>query len=212
MLQIIDGATGEGTVRIRPLRRAEYLHLARGGAFDDEEIELVHGALVEVGTAEPWHDRVVAEAAARLRSQVAVAGRGRVLVQTPLPLSDYSVPRPDLVVTDAASHWAGGGGRALLVVEVAGASLAKDRGPKRLLYGHAPIDEYWIVDLEAGCIEVFGDRDPALGLWASAGVRRRGDTAQHRGHPHLCLAIDDLIPLPWMRGPSPPMALEVPGP
>ncbi|MBK9037175.1 MAG: hypothetical protein IPL61_39010 [Myxococcales bacterium] len=44
---------------------------------------------------------------------------------------------------------------------------------------------------------MFGDRDPALGHWASMGVRRRGDVAQHRSHPHLRLAIDDLIPLPW---------------
>ncbi|MBK9037176.1 MAG: Uma2 family endonuclease [Myxococcales bacterium] len=148
MLQIIDGATGEGAVRIRPLRRVEYEHLAKGGAFDDEEIELIHGALVEVGTVDPWHDQVVAQAAARLRTQVAATGR--VLVQTPLPLGEFSAPRPDLAVTTATSHWDGGRHRTLLVIEVAGASLDKDRGPKRLLAAHAPIDEYWIVDLEQG--------------------------------------------------------------
>jgi Uma2 family endonuclease len=197
MLNIVSGTTGEGTVRVRPLRRAEYQHLVRAGAFDDESIELLYGALVEAHDDDPWHDRVIAAAATQLREQVGTSGR--VLVQRPLALSDYSMPIPDLLVTSATSHWDGGRHRSLLAVEVAGTSVDKDRGPKRQLYGAAPIDEYWLVDLEAGCIEVFAERDPQLGVWGTSFIRRRGEIAQHAAIPHLWLSIDDLIPLPWLR-------------
>ncbi|MBK9037182.1 MAG: hypothetical protein IPL61_39050 [Myxococcales bacterium] len=70
-----------------------------------------------------------------------MAGTGRVLVQTPLPLGEFSAPRPDLAVTTATPHWDGGRHRTLLVIEVAGASPTRTAGP-RFLYAHALIDEY----------------------------------------------------------------------
>jgi Uma2 family endonuclease len=49
----------------------------------------------------------------------------------------------------------------LLIIEVAGASLAFDRGEKAMLYAESGIKRYWIVNLEEKCLEVF--RDPQNG-------------------------------------------------
>lgn len=197
MLVIHDGATAGGAVRIRPLRRAEFEYLVRGGAFDADEVELLHGALVELGAADPWHDEAVAEAAMQLRRQLGAAATVRV--HQSLPLGEYSAPSPDITVATAVTHWSGLRARTLVVIEVAGATRDKDRGPKRQLYAGAAIDEYWLIDLEAGCIEVFAARDAALGVWGTATVYRRGEVARHGSVPALALGIDDLIALPWRR-------------
>lgn len=48
-------------------------------------------------------------------------------------------------------------GRAALVVEVLSRGTARvDRGRKRLLYGEEDVGAYWIVDLDARCVERWG--------------------------------------------------------
>ena len=187
------GASG---VRLRPLRRAAYELLHRHGAFDDEEVELVAGALVRVGDDDPDHDRVVAHAAAALRG--AGGPRVRVDVGAPWALNDYTVVRPDLRVTTVGSHWDGTWRRSLLVIEVAGRTLAADRGLKRDLYAQAEVDEYWLVDLIGGVIEVWRDRDEHA-TWAPPHHARRGALVRHGRCRELALDLAGLLPLPWER-------------
>jgi Uma2 family endonuclease len=40
--------------RVRPLRRSEYERLVELGAFDDERVELLRGALATAGVPEYW--------------------------------------------------------------------------------------------------------------------------------------------------------------
>lgn len=51
--------------------------------------------------------------------------------------------------------------QALLVVETSSASLTHDRTVRARVYAKAGIPEYWIVNLEDRCIEIFRDPDPA---------------------------------------------------
>ncbi len=43
------------------------------------------------------------------------------------------------------------------MVEIADASLRRDRGSKRRIYARAGIPHYWIVNLIDGCIETYSD-------------------------------------------------------
>jgi Uma2 family endonuclease len=64
--------------------------------------------------------------------------------------------------------------RALLVVEVADSTLRKDRLVKARLYAGMNVPEYWIVNLEAGVVEVY--LGPGADGYASrASVDRDGE-------------------------------------
>jgi Putative restriction endonuclease len=194
VLQIKDGMSGEGTIRVRPLRRVEYEHLLRGGAFDDERLELLFGALVEVGDPGPIDQHALSVLASRLRS--GLGHRARVQLQSPLPLSDFSVPQPDVVVTGLSGLWDGDRRRIHLIVEIAGQTAAKDRGPKQMLYGQAAIDEYWLLDLDARTLEIFRDRDAVLGTWDRSSLARAGDAVPVPGFPDVVIYVSDLLAPP----------------
>ncbi|MEZ4401499.1 MAG: Uma2 family endonuclease [Kofleriaceae bacterium] len=198
MLQILDGKTAEETVRVRPLRRREYEHLERGGAFEDGPVELLCGAMVEVVADCPGHDPVVGVAAARLRARGGAACEVRV--KQPLPLTDFTVARPDLVVGPVTTPWASGRPATWLVVEVADASLPKDRGLKRVLYAQAGIEEYWVVDLAAGVVEAFARANARLGEWEAYAVSTVGEWVVHGSRPTLALSVDDLMAGLWPGG------------
>jgi Uma2 family endonuclease len=79
-------------------------------------------------------------------------------VEVPLALADDTEPEPDLTVLRRRAvpykereAWAED---ALLVIEVADASLAYDRSTKLRLYAEAGIPEYWVVDCTAETVEV----------------------------------------------------------
>lgn len=138
-----------------PVRRwtpQEYDALLRSGILaEDERVELLEGAIVPMTPPGPAHTNLIA----RLTSALAVAAQGRGLVspQSPLDCGD-SRPQPDLAVLPASEDRSDRlPKKALLVVEVADSSLARDR-LKAAIYARAGIPEYWLVDVAARTVEV----------------------------------------------------------
>jgi Uma2 family endonuclease len=82
--------------------------------------------------------------------------------------------------------------RALLVVEVADSSLRYDRGEKALLYSISQVDEYWIVDIDNGLVEVRRDRHD--GEWRSLQTFHRGDTLAMQAFPDVTIAVAEILP------------------
>jgi len=123
-----------------------------------------------------------------------------VRLQAPISLDDESEPEPDLVVvpgrpndyrTSHPSHPA-------LVVEVAESSLEVDRAHKGSLYARAGIEDYWIVNLLDGAIEIH--RDPAPDATAIYGWRYRSivtvrppDVATPLAFPDARIALGDVL-------------------
>ncbi len=141
--------------KVRPLRRVEFDRLVALGEFEDERVELLQGVLVEMTPPGPSHASVVDRLTAVL--VVAVRDRGIVRVQNPLALSDDSEPEPDVAIVPPGDYSEEHPSRALLVTEVAEASLNKDRNVKRRLYARAGVPEYWIVNLVDNVVEVHTD-------------------------------------------------------
>lgn len=194
MLQIIDGASPEGAVRLRPLRRAGFVRLCQSGEFagcggGGARVELVCGAVIERGV-DPAHARQVALAAARLREGAGVAGR--VAVGAAWAIDDYSMPRPDVRVAAVGGHWERGLPTTPLVVEVIRGGGGPDRAVRRELFARAALEEYWEVDGEAGCIVAWRDRDARRGSWGTSTRYGRGERAMHATRPTLALAIAEL--------------------
>jgi Uma2 family endonuclease len=137
---------------LRPLRRAEYDRLVELGAFADEHIELLHGQLIQMSPQGTLHAYVIGQLTQILVPRL--LGRALVRVQMPLAVSDISEPEPDVALVDPRPHLADHPQSAFLVVEVAGDSLRKDRTVKARLYAECGVPEYWLVDVEAGVVEV----------------------------------------------------------
>ncbi len=176
---------------IRRLRRSEYHQLWRAGLFEHERVELLFGQLVAMSPPDPSHDESVETIDDLLDGQL--AGRARVRVQCSFAASDESEPIPDVVVVPAQRYWTEHPDRAYLVVEVARTSLRKDRGAKAQLYGGVAVEEYWIVDVDGGCVHVLREPDGA-GAWGSHRVARRGDVLTIAAFPDVTIAVEQILP------------------
>jgi Uma2 family endonuclease len=138
--------------RVRPLMRVEFERLVSVGAFDDERIELLGGVLVAMSPQSARHSNVVTRLATLL---VHAAGdRASVRVQMPFATSAESLPEPDIAVVPPLGPEDAHPDTALLLVEVADASLRKDRTLKAEIYARAGVPEYWLVNLVDRCVEV----------------------------------------------------------
>ncbi len=185
---------------IAPLTVEQYHAMAAAGILEEgAPIELLEGYLVEKMTKHPPHTVATKLMQAAL-SQIAPA-HCHVGVQEPITLSD-SEPEPDVVVVRgairdfAARH--PGATEVALVVEVADASLRRDRNAKRRIYARAAIAEYWIVNLLDACIETYSE--PGGGglqaMYRRSATWRSGDVIPVviDGIEVGRLAVEDLLP------------------
>lgn len=88
--------------QFRPLRRVEYDQLIALGAFQDEHIELIDGALVRMSPIGPPHCATVARLNELL--VLAFAGKASVRPQLPFAASELSEPEPDLIVAPLVDY------------------------------------------------------------------------------------------------------------
>ncbi len=142
-------------VRTRRWRRVEYERLVDLGVFLGERLESAGRPARRAGAPgqSPCRDRRPHRAGPR-------AGfRHRVASAPPFAaaaLDDDSEPEPDvaIVVGEPRDYVRGHPSTAALVVEAADSSLRLDRRLKAGLYARAGLQEYWIVNLVAGALEV----------------------------------------------------------
>jgi Uma2 family endonuclease len=145
----------------RPFTREEYERAAEAGLFGSaERLELLGGEIVrKMSPQGTRHATAIRKATEVLR---AIFGRHHnVSCQLPLALGADSEPEPDLAVVEGAidDFATAHPETAVLVIEVAEASLDFDRTVKGSLYARAGIPEYWIVNLQDRVLEVH--REPA---------------------------------------------------
>ena len=175
--------------RVRPLRRTEYEQMVEKGLFAGERVELLRGALVEMTPQDPFHSGVVQILYERLLPLL--SGRATVRVLFPLAVGADSMPEPDIAVVPLGDYRSQHPTTALLVIEVAGTSLRKDRLLKGELYAEAGVPEYWVVNLNDRVVEV--STQPRSGTYETRQTLRPGETLRPRGFPDAVLAVSDLV-------------------
>jgi Uma2 family endonuclease len=175
--------------RVRPITRAEYERLVALGAFEDERLELLEGALVTMSPQGTRH----AEAIGRLNRilTVALVDRAAVRIQSPLGAGDQSLPEPDVAVVPLGDYSDAHPERALLVVEVAETSIKKDRA-KATIYASAGVTDYWIVNLADRVIEVH--RDPHGGRYRNVSTYDVEHEIAPQSFPEFRIRAADVIP------------------
>lgn len=140
---------------------------------DGTRYEVLDGELVMV-PAPSWDHQRVALALWRALSTFLAANRIGEAIVAPanVEFSPRRLLEPDLFVVPRAAdgprpHTYADAGRLLLAVEVLSPGTARrDRGIKRRIYMGERVDEYWIVDVDAWCVERWrrGDDRPEVVL------------------------------------------------
>jgi Uma2 family endonuclease len=152
------------TTKPRPLlplyrfTTTEYHRVGEAGALaEGRRTELLNGNIVEMSPINSPHAGTVKQLN-RLLGKI-FGERAIVSVQDPVQLDDYSEPEPDLAVlayrADLYTQAHPRPHEVLLIIEVADASLEKDRQVKLPLYAAAGIPEVWIVNLPERQVEVY---------------------------------------------------------
>lgn len=174
----------------RPLRRVEYDQLVAAGAFEADRIELLDGVLVRQEPQGPEHVHAVQAAFQVLRDPL--GNRATVWCRAPLALSATSEPEPDVSVVPPGHYADHLPERAMLVIEVADATLARDLGLKARLYARAQIPEYWVVDLRGR--RVWVHLDPGGDEWRSVVALGPEEVLAPRAFPQLRTKVATLLP------------------
>jgi Uma2 family endonuclease len=174
---------------IRPLRRAEYDQLVALGAFQDERIELLDGALVAMSPIGAPHSGAVQRLTRLLI--LALEGRAAVRCQSPFAALEFSEPEPDFSVLPLGDYDLDHPSEAHLIIEVAESSLAMDRGKKLRLYASCAIPEYWVVNLPERCIEVY--TRPTPGAYGRVERYERGQSIRLLAFPDVAFAVSDIL-------------------
>jgi len=178
----------------------EYQRAYDLGAFGfDARLELIEGEIIrKMGQNEPhsWAIRAAEEVLRRL-----FAEGYDVRNQLPLVFGPRSKPEPDMAVVVGSfndyrqTHPI----TAVLVVEVSDTTLAMDRTTKAALYARAGIEDYWIINLPDGVLEVH--RQPAPMTDQPLGHHYRSitrltisDTLAPLARPNALVSVADLLP------------------
>ena len=135
------------------------LLMEKSGVFPaDQRIELLNGEIIDMSPINPPHATCLRKLLHTFREHLP-AKDYIIDLQSPLRLSDDSLPQPDLVVANyqpelfQLGHLQGKDVR--LVIEVADSTYHYDRYTKFKAYASTGIIEYWIVNLKKSQLEVY---------------------------------------------------------
>ena len=196
----VAAAAAVPTEPIWRLTVEQYHQMIRGGILtENDPVELLEGWLVAKMSKNPPHR--VATRRARERLAAALPAGWYVDAQEPITTLD-SEPEPDVVIVRGASDDFSdrhpNPDEVPLVVEVADASLWRDRTIKKRAYARAGIAVYWIVNLIDRRVEMYSD---PTGPSDQPDYRRRsehadGDTVvlMVEDRPVHQIAVADLLP------------------
>lgn len=163
---------------------------------DDDPVELLDGLLVPKMPKKPLH-RATTRLVRQALEAILPAG-WYVDSQEPITLEN-SEPEPDVMIVrgDTRDYLDRHPGPAdlALVVEIADATLQRDRELKQRLYARAGIPVYWLVDLPARRVEVYGE--PQGGEYHAIQQFEVADFVPLiiGGRPFGPLPVADLIPV-----------------
>lgn len=151
----------------------EYHRLAELGFFQNDRVELIRGEIFQMSAKGTSYS----VCSTRLyRELFKLVGDSAILRgQEPIVLLSDSEPEPDLtIVRNRADDYLSAHPTSvdiLLVIEIADSTLKYDQEVKLPVYAKAGISDYWIFNLQANCLECYGE--PYQDLQNKFGYRQK---------------------------------------
>lgn len=152
MLEVLESA--DVRKHVAPISISRYHRMIELGVFDDWQVELLSGVLVEKMSKSELHVYLV-QVLYQALAKFCADSEWLVAKEDPITIGN-SEPEPDIsVIRGKVSDFRHSKPTtAQLIIEVAISSLALDRS-KALDYSKANVPEYWIVVPEAELVEVY---------------------------------------------------------
>ncbi len=165
------------TVRKHLTDIKEWQKLGEANIFPpDSRLELIEGEILEmapIGCNHSGHLKRINKLFTILTADCADTS-----VQNPLQLGDLSEPEPDFMLLkpndDFYCSRHPNADDVLLLIEVADSSLSFDQNQKLRLYANHHIPEYWLMNLNDSCVEVY--RQPHGDCYGEKTTLRAGDS------------------------------------
>ncbi len=188
-----------GALRLRRWTREEYDRMVDAEVLTtNDKVELIEGEIVERAPKTPPRATTITLAGRMLERFINESQHVRN--QGPLALSNDSEPEPALALVHDSPRDYGDAhpATALLVVEASESTLSFDRTTKARVYARAGIPEYWIINVQARCVEVH--RDPVRGAppqkeprYMTLTVYKPGESITPLAMPQQAVAVADLV-------------------
>lgn len=172
----------------------EYHLMTQAGIISkDERVELIEGEIVQmaaIGTRHAGCVNRINRIFSRLPENMAI-----ITVQNPIQLSGRAEPQADVLLLQPRADYYDTAhptpSEVLLLVEVADSSVDYDRDVKIPIYSRSAIQEVWLVDLLAECLEVYRQPTPngyslILRFW-------RGQQVSPLAFPELEVSVDFVL-------------------
>ena len=161
---------------------------------EDDRVELLAGAIVEMSPIGPLHAGTVNRLTTLFSSRL--GSRAIVGIQNPLQLRpEASEPQPDVALLrqrdDFYTRAHPEADDVYLVIEVADTSVEKDREVKFPIYASAGIPEAWLLNISEESLEVH--RYPTPDGYQEVHILHRGDAIAPQAFPDLILTVADLL-------------------
>jgi Uma2 family endonuclease len=139
----------------------DYHRMGKAGILlEDDRVELIYGEILAMSPIGNPHNAAVDRATKALIQTL--GDEAIVRVQGSVRLDMYNEPQPDIVLLKPRDDFYAVGGAKpsdiLLIIEMADSSLRFDRKVKARLYAEMGVPEYWVADLNAGCLFSHSDR------------------------------------------------------
>lgn len=172
----------------------EYHQMIETGVIkEDDRVELLNGEILQMSPIGPRHAAQVDRLNDVLPEKVRKLAIVRI--QSPVSISDYSEPQPDLsLLKRRADYYANSHptpADVLVLIEVADSTIATDRRNKLPTYAFAGIPEVWLVDLVKDIIEIHSN--PHKGIYQEVRLIQRGQKIVSSTLPQLKLKADDVL-------------------
>lgn len=172
----------------------EWRRLGEAAIFPPENrLELIEGEILEmapIGFNHAGHINRINRLFSKLLDDLAI-----VSIQNPLQLGDLSEPEPDFMLLkpdpDFYCSRHPNADDVLLLIEVADSTLAFDQNQKQRLYALHGIPEYWLLNLNDNCLEVY--RRPRGELYEEKTTLRTGDSIRLSELPGMTIDLSDIL-------------------
>lgn len=172
----------------------EWHRLGEANIFPPESrLELINGEILEmapIGFNHAGHLRRINKLFSKLIPDNIITS-----VQDPLQLGDLSEPEPDFMLLKPNDNFYSSrhpnASDVLLLIEVADSSLMFDQNQKLRLYALHNVPEYWLLNLNDSCVEVY--RQPHGDCYGEKTTLRVGDTVTLSQLNQITINIADIL-------------------